>query len=84
MDKARKGYLSLYSKRSKKILTAKKLVDDMYLQGNIIPVTARRIPHNMDGNDIILGSRAKHLVGWLSAIIHSGTGGVKAEVSCMV
>lgn len=53
IDKARKGYLSLYSKRSKKILTAKKLVDDMYLKGNIIPVTAKRIPHNMDGNDII-------------------------------
>lgn len=52
-DKAYKGYLSLYSKRSKKILTAKKLVDDMYLQGNVIPVTAKRIPHNMDGNDII-------------------------------
>lgn len=52
-DKAYKGYLSLYSKRSKKILTAKKLVDDMYLKGNVIPVTAKRIPHNMDGNDII-------------------------------
>ena len=25
----------------------------MYLQGNIIPITAKRIPHNMDGNDII-------------------------------
>ena len=53
MDKARKGYLSLYSKRSKKILTAQKLVDDMYLLGNVIPITPKRIPHNMDGNDII-------------------------------
>ena len=53
MDKARKGYLSLYSKCSKKTLTAKILVDDMYLKGNAIPVTANRIPHNMDGNDII-------------------------------
>ena len=52
-DKAYKGYLSLYSKRSKKILTAKRIVDDMYLKGNIIPVTAKRIPNNMDGDDII-------------------------------
>ena len=52
-DKAYKGYLSLYSKRSKKIMTAKKLVDDMYLKGNVITVTGKRIPHNMDGNDII-------------------------------
>lgn len=52
-DKAYKGYLSFYSKRSKKILTAKRFVDDMYLKGNVIPVTGKRIPHNMDGNDII-------------------------------
>ena len=52
-DKAYKGYLSLYSKQSKKIMTAKKLVDDMYLKGNVITVTGKRIPHNMDGNDII-------------------------------
>ena len=52
-DKAYKGYLSLYSKHSKKIMTAKRLVDDMYLKGNVITVTGKRIPHNMDGNDII-------------------------------
>ena len=52
-DKAYKGYLSLYSKHSKKIMTAKKLVDDMYLKGNVITVTGKRIPHNMDGDDII-------------------------------
>lgn len=52
-DKNHKGYFTLYSKRSKKILTAKKLVDDMYLQGNVISITPKQIPHNMDGNDII-------------------------------
>ena len=34
-------------------MTAKRLVDDMYLKGNVITVTGKRIPHNMDGNDII-------------------------------
>lgn len=52
-DKAFKGYLTLYSHRTKKSFSARKLVDDMYLQGNIIPITAKRIPHNMDGDDII-------------------------------
>jgi len=52
-DKAFNGYLTLYSHRTKKSFSARKLVDDMYLQGNIIPITAKRIPHNMDGNDII-------------------------------
>lgn len=52
-DKAYKGYLTLHSLRTKKSVSARKLVDDMYLKGNIIPITAKRIPHNMDGNDII-------------------------------
>ena len=52
-DKALGGYLTLYSHRTKNSFSARKLVDDMYLQGNIIPITAKRIPHNMDGNDII-------------------------------
>lgn len=52
-DKHYKGYFTLYSKRSKKVFTAKKLVDDMYLKGNVIRVTGKRIPHNMDGDDII-------------------------------
>lgn len=53
IDKAFKGYLTLYSHRTKKSFSARKLVDDMYLQGNVIPITAKRIPHNMDGDDII-------------------------------
>ena len=52
-DKALGGYLTLYSHRTKNSFSVRKLVDDMYLQGNIIPITAKRIPHNMDGNDII-------------------------------
>lgn len=52
-DKALGGYLTLYSHRTKNSFSTRKLVDDMYLQGNIIPITAKRIPHNMDGNDII-------------------------------
>lgn len=53
IDKAFKGYFTLYSHRTKKSFSARKLVDDMYLQGNVIPITAKRIPHNMDGDDII-------------------------------
>lgn len=52
-DKAYNGYLTLYSPRTKKTMTARKLVDDMFLKENVIPITAKRIPHNMDNNDIL-------------------------------
>ena len=52
-DNLYNGYLTLYSKKTKNSLSARKLVDDMFLKGNVIPITAKRIPHNMDGNDII-------------------------------
>lgn len=53
IDKAYNGYMTLYSLHSKKVISARKLIDDMYLKGNIIPITAKCIPHNIDGNDII-------------------------------
>lgn len=61
-DKAYNGYLTLYSHRTQKIFTARKLLDDMYLKGNVIPITAKRIPHNMVGNDIILEVSPKVLL----------------------
>lgn len=51
--KSYEGYLTLYSKKTKKSVSARKLVDDMYLKGNVISITPKRIPHNMDGNDIL-------------------------------
>lgn len=52
-NKIYNGYITLYSFLSKKSISARKLVDDMFLKENIIPITAKCIPHNMDGNDII-------------------------------
>ena len=52
-DKRHKGYITLYSFHSKRSVSTQKLIDDLYLKGNIIPITAKCIPHNMDGNDIL-------------------------------
>ncbi len=51
--KSYEGYLTLYSPKTKKSVSSRKLVDDMYLKGNVISITPKRIPHNMDGNDIL-------------------------------
>ena len=52
-NKTYDGYLTLYSLKNKKSITARKLIDDMYLKDMLVPITAKRIPQNMDDNDII-------------------------------
>ena len=41
-------------------MTAKKLVDDMYLKGNVITVTGKRIPHNIGWERHHLGNKPPH------------------------
>lgn len=62
IDKSFKGYLTLHSLNSQHTLTGRKLVDDMFLQGNIIPLTAKQLPHNMIGNDILFELEPKYLI----------------------
>lgn len=52
-DKSHSGYLTLYSTKTKKCFSSHKLMDDMFLKGNIIPITGKRMMKNMDGNDIL-------------------------------
>lgn len=53
IDNNNVGYLTLYSFKSQQAISAHKLIDDIFLKGNIIPLTAKQIPHNMVGNEII-------------------------------
>jgi len=73
INKAFQAFFTLYSKKDKHILTAHKLVDDMFLRGNEIMITARNMPHEMDGNDILwpldpeyLINGYKHYMSYLS------------------
>lgn len=72
IDKSYNAYLTLYSKKNQHALTGHKLVDDMFLKGNIIPITAKQIPHNMVGNDILFEIDPKYLIngynGYMSKI----------------
>ena len=52
-DKSHNGYLTLYSIKTKKSFSTHKLIDDMFLKGNIITITGGRMPKNMDSNDIL-------------------------------
>ena len=73
VNKSFQAFFTLYSKKDKHVLTAHKLVDDMLLKGNIFNVTAKNMPYNMDGNDILwpldphyLINGYKHYMSYLS------------------
>ena len=72
-NKVFQGFITLYSKMNKHTLTAHKIVDDMFLKGNVIALKEKRLPHNMDGNDILwpldpeyLINGYKHYMSYLS------------------
>ena len=46
-NKLYQGFFTLYSKMNKHTLTAHKIIDDMFLKGNVITVTEKNLPHNM-------------------------------------
>ena len=72
-NKVFQGFITLYSKMNKHTLTAHKIIDDMFLKGNVIALKEKRLPHNMDGNDILwpldpeyLINGYKHYISYLS------------------
>ena len=73
INKSFQAFFTLYLKKDKHILTAHKLVDDMFLKGNEIMITAKNMPHEIDGNDILwpldpeyLINGYKHYMSYLS------------------
>ena len=62
-------------------MTAKKLVDDMYLKGNVITVTGKRIPHNMDGDDIIWEIKPRILMKGYQRLSAADRGNTSTEIS---
>lgn len=52
-DKTYNGYFSLYSKKTKRVLTGQRIVDDMYFVGNSISMKFKHLPHNLDGKDLL-------------------------------
>jgi len=61
-NKTSQGFFTLYSKRNKHILTGHKLIDDMFLKGNELVVTAKNIAHDMDNNDILWAIDPEYLI----------------------
>ena len=73
INKSFQALFSLYSKRDQHVLTAHTLIDDMFLKGNKLTITARNMPHEIDGNDILwpldpeyLINGYKHYMSYLS------------------
>jgi hypothetical protein len=73
INKSFQAFFTLYSKKNKHILTAHKLIDNMFLKGNEIMITAQNMPHEIDGNDILwpldpeyLINGYKHYMSYLS------------------
>lgn len=62
IDKSYKAYLTLYSKKNKTVLTGHKVLDDMFLKGNLIPLTAKNMPHNIETGDILWELEPKYLI----------------------
>jgi hypothetical protein len=61
-NKTHQSFFTLYTKKNKHTLTAHKLVDDMFLRGNEIMITARNMPHEIDGNDILWPLDPEYLI----------------------
>jgi len=61
-NKLYQGFITLYSKMNKHTLTAHKIIDDMFLKGNVITVTEKNLPHNMDGNNILFPLDPEYLI----------------------
>ena len=47
----------------------------------VITVTGKRIPHNMDGDDIIWGNKTPHFNEGISTFIRSRPGNTSTEIS---
>jgi len=61
-NKVFQGFFTLYSKMNKRALTAQKIIDDMFLKGNVITVSEENLPHNMNGNDVLWPLGRKYLI----------------------
>ncbi|MDH6342882.1 hypothetical protein M2480_001463 [Parabacteroides sp. PFB2-12] len=72
-DKVYNGYFSLYSKKTKQVLTGQRIVDDMYFVGNTISMKSKHLPYNFDGNDILWQVDPSYIL--------DGFHGYKAKVS---
>lgn len=62
VNKLYQAYLTLFSRKTNKTYSTRKLVDDMYLKGNILPLTAKVIPHNSDNGDILWEVEPSYLI----------------------
>jgi len=61
-NKVYQGFFTLYSKMNKHILTAHKLIDDMFLKGNVITITIKNLPRNTESNDILFPLDPEYLI----------------------
>ena len=61
-NKVFQNFLTLYSRKTGRTFSSHRLVDDMYLKGNILPLTAKVIPHNSDNGDILWEVEPNYLI----------------------
>ena len=61
-NKVYQGFFTLYSKMNKHTLTAHKLIDDMFLKGNVITISIKNLPRNTESNDILFPLDPEYLI----------------------
>ena len=62
INKTYQAFLTLYSRKTGKTLSARKIEDDLYLKGMFLPVTSKMLPHNSDNGDILWEVEPSYLI----------------------
>ena len=61
-DKIYQHFLTLYSRKTGKSISTRKIEDDMILKGIILPITIKKMPHNSDNGDILWEVEPSYLI----------------------
>ena len=62
INKTYQAFLTLYSRKTGKTLSARKIEDDLYLKGMILPINRKKLPHNSDNGDILWEVEPSYLI----------------------
>ena len=62
INKVYQSFLTLYSRKTGKSISTRKIEDDMFLKGMILPITIKKMPHNSDNGDILWEVEPSYLI----------------------
>ena len=61
-NKIYQHFLTLYSRKTGKSISTRKIEDDLYLKGMILPINRKKLPHNSDNGDILWEVEPSYLI----------------------